>query len=78
MRVTCNVVATPSRFYLALGQGSHKTSEDDVKKCIHTRVIEAVRTLSEPARIQHSALFEENSSRNLNDLPIVTHFEKHA
>src|SRR5919112_5842328 len=68
MRVACNVVATPRRFYLALGQGSHKTSEADVKKGMHTRVTEAVCTLSEPARIQHSALFEESSSRSLNDL----------
>jgi 2,5-furandicarboxylate decarboxylase 1 len=78
MRVACDVVATPRRFYLALGEGSHKTSEADVKKGMHTRVTEGVRTLSEAARIQHRAVFEENSSRNLNDLHIVTHFEKDA
>jgi 2,5-furandicarboxylate decarboxylase 1 len=76
--VACNVVATPRRFYLALGEGCRKASEADVKKAIHGRVTEAVRTLSEPARIQDDALFEENSSRNLFDLPIVTHFEKDA
>ena len=76
--VACNVVATPRRFYLALGEGSRRASEADVKKGIHARVTEAVRTLSEPARIQHHALFEENTSRNLYDLPIVTHFEKDA
>ena len=46
MRVACNVLATPRRFYLALGQGSLKTSEADVKKGIHTCVTEAVRALS--------------------------------
>jgi 2,5-furandicarboxylate decarboxylase 1 len=76
--VACNVVATPRRFYLALGEASRQASEADVKKGIHARVTEAVRTLSEPARIQHHALFEENTSRNLYDLPIVTHFEKDA
>ena len=77
-RVACNVIATPRRFYLALGEGSHKASEADVKKGIHARVTEAVHTLSEPTRIQDDALFEENSSRDLYDLPIVTHFEKDA
>jgi 2,5-furandicarboxylate decarboxylase 1 len=76
--VACNVVATPRRFYLALGEQSRQGSEADVKKGIHARVTEAVRTLSEPSRIQHHALFEENTSRNLYDLPIVTHFEKDA
>ena len=77
-RVACNVIATPGRFYLALREGSHEASEADVKKGIHARVTEAVHSLSEPERIQGNALFEENSSRNLYDLPIVTHFEKDA
>jgi 2,5-furandicarboxylate decarboxylase 1 len=77
-RVACNVVATPRRFYLALREGYHEASEADVKKGIHARVTEAVHSLSEPERIQGNALFEENSSRNLYDLPIVTHFEKDA
>jgi UbiD family decarboxylase len=77
-RVACNVIATPRRFYLALGEGSHKASEADVKKSIHARVTKAVHTLSEPARTQDDAIFKENSSRNLYDLPIVTHFEKDA
>ena len=74
----CNVIATPRRFYLALREGSHEASEADVKKGIHARVTEAVHSLSEPERIQGNVLFEENSSRNLYDLPIVTHFEKDA
>jgi 2,5-furandicarboxylate decarboxylase 1 len=77
-RVVCNVVATPRRFYLALGGTSSKANEADVKKNIHVRVTEALHSLSEPTRTQEGALFEENSSRNLYDLPIVTHFEKDA
>ena len=77
-RVVCNVVATPRRFYLALGGTSQKANEANVKKNIHARVTEALHSLSEPTRTQDGALFEENSSRNLYDLPIVTHFEKDA
>jgi 2,5-furandicarboxylate decarboxylase 1 len=77
-RVMCNVLATPRRFYLALGGTSQKPIEYNIKKNIHTRVTEALNTLSEPVRTQDSALFEANSSKNLYDLPIVTHFEKDA
>jgi 2,5-furandicarboxylate decarboxylase 1 len=77
-RVVCNVIATPRRFYLALGGTSHKADEAYVKKNIHARVTEALHSLSEPIRTQDGALFEENSSRSLYDLPIVTHFEKDA
>jgi 2,5-furandicarboxylate decarboxylase 1 len=74
-----HVIAAPKRFYLALGGGAcHKADEADVKKNIHSRVTEALHSLSEPARTQDSALFEENSTRSLYDLPIVTHFEKDA
>jgi 2,5-furandicarboxylate decarboxylase 1 len=78
IRVVCNVVATPRRFYLALGGTSQKANEADIKKNIHARVSEALHSLSEPTRTQDGGLFEENSSRNLYDLPIVTHFEKDA
>ena len=79
IRVMCNVLATPRRFYLALGGTLHqKSNEFNVKNSIHARVTEALTTLSEPIRTQDDALFEENSSRNLYDLPIVTHFEKDA
>jgi 2,5-furandicarboxylate decarboxylase 1 len=77
-RVVCNVIATPRRFYLALGGTSHKADEEDIKKNIHARITKALNNLSEPARIQGGALFEENSSTSLYDLPIVTHFEKDA
>jgi UbiD family decarboxylase len=74
--VACNVVGTPKRFYLAVA-GSRKTDQANVKKAIHARIIEALARLSEPTKSQ-GAPFEKNSSRNLQDLPIVTHFEKDA
>jgi 2,5-furandicarboxylate decarboxylase 1 len=78
IRVVTNVIATPRRFYLALGGSSHKSHKADVKKNIHSRVSEALQGLSEPIRAQGGGLFEENSSGSLYDLPIVTHFEKDA
>jgi 2,5-furandicarboxylate decarboxylase 1 len=78
IRVVSNVIATPRRFYLALGGSSHKSHKADVKKNIHSRVSEAIHRLSEPVRAQGGGLYEENSSRSLYDLPIVTHFEKDA
>ena len=78
-RVACNVVATPRRFYLAIAGTRHKANQvADIKKDIHARLTEALNSLSEPAKDQDEALFEKNSSRNLYDLPIVTHFEKDA
>jgi 2,5-furandicarboxylate decarboxylase 1 len=78
IRVVTNVIATPRRFYLALGGSSHKSHKADLKKNIHSRVSEALHGVSEPIRAQGGGLFEENSSRSLYDLPIVTHFEKDA
>ncbi len=78
IRVVCNVIATPRRFYLALGGSPHKSHEADVKKNIHSRVNEALHGLSAPTRTEGGGLFEENSSTSLYDLPIVTHFEKDA
>ena len=78
IRVACNIIATPRRFYLALGGSSHKSHEEEVKKNIHSRVSEALNVLSEPTRTEGGGLFEENSSTSLYDLPIVTHFEKDA
>ena len=75
--VACNVVGTPKRFYLAIA-GSRKAVQADVKKAIHSRITEALSTLSPPTKSQAGAQFEKNSSRNLNDLPIVMHFEKDA
>jgi 2,5-furandicarboxylate decarboxylase 1 len=74
----CNVIASPRRFYLALGGTHHKSHEADVKKNIHTRATEALHSLLEPTRSEGGGTFEENSSRSLYDLPGVTHFEKDA
>ena len=80
-KVACNVVATPRRFFLAISGGGgsrQKANQVGIKKAIHARVTEALNNLSEPAKDQDEAPFEKNSSRNLYDLPIVTHFEKDA
>src|SRR5918994_6718371 len=61
-RVVCNVIATPRRFYLALGGTSDIADEADIKKNIHARVAEALHSLLEPTRTQGGGLFEENSS----------------
>ncbi|MEW6603869.1 MAG: UbiD family decarboxylase [Thermoproteota archaeon] len=77
IKVACNVVGTPKKFYYAVA-GARKAAQADVKRAIHVRITEALSSLSEPARMQSGAPFEKNSSSNLNDLPIVTHFEKDA
>jgi UbiD family decarboxylase len=59
IRVACNIIATPRRFYLALGGSSHKSHEEDVKKNIHSRVNEVLHALLEPTRTEGGGLFEE-------------------
>src|SRR5919202_1607990 len=77
--VASNIVATPRRFYLAIaGEPRHKANQADVRRDIHARVTKALNNLSEPAKGQGDAPFQKNSSNNLYDLPIVTHFEKDA
>jgi 2,5-furandicarboxylate decarboxylase 1 len=68
-RVVCNVIATPRRFYLALGGTSHKAHEADVKKNIHARVTEALHSLSEPTRAHDGALFEETHIEAYTNFP---------
>ncbi len=75
--VACNVSGTARRFYLAIA-GAKPAQAADIKMAIHSRITEALGKLSEPAKAQGGALFEKNSSKNLQDLPIVTHFEKDA
>jgi UbiD family decarboxylase len=79
-RVACNILATPRRFYLAIAaESSHKVNQADIKRDIHARVTKALNTLTEPTKSQDDdAPFQKNSSKNLYDLPIVTHFEKDA
>lgn len=74
--VACNVIGTPKRFYFAVA-GTRKAGPD-VKKAIHARITEALSSLEEPTKVQEAAPFEKNSSRDLHDLPIITHFEKDA
>jgi UbiD family decarboxylase len=69
--VACNVLGTRKRFSLAIGAKEHKL--------IHTRIMRAIKEVFAPKKISGDAApFYENSSRNLIDLPIVTHFEKDA
>ncbi len=75
--VACNVVGTPKKFYLAIA-GSRKVHQADIKEAIHARITEVLSRPSAPTKMQGAAPFEKNSSRNLHDLPIVTHFEKDA
>jgi len=75
--VACNVSGTPRRFYLAMA-GAKPAQAAGIKKAIHSRITDALSKLSEPAKAQGDAPFEKNSSKNLLDLPIVTHFEKDA
>jgi 2,5-furandicarboxylate decarboxylase 1 len=78
-RVACNVVATPMRFCLAVAaESSRKANPADIKRDIHARVTRALNGLTEPAKDRENAAFQKNSSKNLYDLPIVTHFEKDA
>ena len=76
IRITCNVLATPRRFYLALG-GTPKNQMNITLKNIHTGLLSSQHSIGS-CKDTRRRTFEENSSRNLYDLPIVTHFEKDA
>jgi UbiD family decarboxylase len=76
--VASNVCGTPGRFYTAISSKSAPKGVAEAKKAIHARVGEALAGMSAPAKTQEAPLFEQNSSMNLDDLPIVTHFEKDA
>ena len=65
-RVVSNLVGTKKRFAQAVGTTENK---------IHDKVIKAINHASKP-RIVSRGKFMENQSRNLYDLPIITHFEK--
>ena len=70
IRVTSNILGNRGRFFLAIGEKK--------EKLIHSYVTEAMTRTTEPKKVFAKAPFEENSSNNLRDLPIVTHFEKDA
>ncbi len=77
--VACNICGTPKTFYFAIGGAQQEAQMDNnIKMMIHARMTEALGRLSQPSSVQCEAPFEKNSSKNLFDLPIVTHFEKDA
>lgn len=65
-RVVSNLVGTKKRFALAVGATENK---------IHEKVSSAINHSSRP-KLVTKGKFMENHSRDLYDLPIVTHFEK--
>jgi len=69
-KVASNVIGTRTRFALAVAM-----TEYDL---IHSRFLRMNGTTSKPKRMSGSAPFYENSSKDLNELPIVSHFEKDA
>lgn len=67
-RLVSNLVGTRTRFGLAISA----TRED-----IHPKVISAIKNTKKPSKIV-SGKFLQNKSKNLLELPIVTHFEKES
>ncbi len=67
-RLVSNLVGTRKRFALAVGGNENN---------IHTKVISAIKKAKKP-KIVTSGKFEENTSKNLLSMPIVTHFEKES
>ncbi len=75
--VASNICGTASRFHLAIGAKGKPQGVMEAKKAIHARMADALSKLAAPKKVS-KGLFEQNSSKSLNDLPIVTHFEKDA
>lgn len=75
--IASNVCGTPERFYQAIS-GGRPPESGDYKRSIHSRISEGLSNLSEPEKTKSAAPFEKNSSTDLANLPIVTHFEKDA
>jgi UbiD family decarboxylase len=70
IRVASNITGSRKRFSLAIGS---KNGE------IHSQLLEATSCMSLPKQYKFKdAPFNQNNSKNLMDLPIVTHFEKDA
>jgi UbiD family decarboxylase len=88
--VVSNLCGTPRRFYMAISNSTKNNDDNydntgpspkgnfETKKAIHTRVGEAIASMSSVPSKTSEAMFEQNISKDLNDLPIVTHFEKDA
>ncbi len=66
--LVANLVGTRKRFALAVG-GKEEN--------IHENVISAIKKAKAP-KVVSSGKFQENSSKNLLSMPIVTHFEKES
>ena len=66
--LVANLVGTRKRFALAVGGTENN---------IHEKVISAIKKAKAP-KIVSSGKFQENSSKNLLSMPIVTHFEKES
>lgn len=75
--VASNICGTARRFHIAVGAKGKPQGVMEAKKSIHARMAEALAKLSEPKKAA-KALFEQNTSKSLADIPIVTHFEKDA
>jgi UbiD family decarboxylase len=69
-KVASNVIGTRKRFALAVD-----LKEYDV---LHSRFLRINGNAPQPKKMSESAPFYENSSKNLSELPIVSHFEKDA
>jgi 2,5-furandicarboxylate decarboxylase 1 len=67
-KVVCNVIGTRRRFSLVMREGN----------LFDSRFLQLNGNISEPAKSSETAPFYENSSKDLGELPIVTHFEKDA
>ena len=75
IKVACNVVGTPKKFYLAIA-GSRKVGQMDIRKAIHSRIAEALSRLAEPAKAQGGAplcgrVWIRNFIRSKNNWPIA-------
>jgi 2,5-furandicarboxylate decarboxylase 1 len=69
-KVLCNLIGTRRRFSLALAM-----REDNL---IGSHFLHSNGNISKPAKTSGAAPFYQNSSKDLGELPIVTHFEKDA
>lgn len=76
MAVASNICGTARRFYLAISSKAPPAGAGAIKQAIHSRITRALGSLSAPGNAK--GLFEKNSSKDLGELPIVTHFEKDA
>ena len=67
-QLVSNLVGTRKRFALAVGGTENN---------IHQKVISAIKNAKKP-KIIPTGKFMENKSKNINSMPIVTHFEKES